>query len=296
MEKVTSFAKKQVLLAGAIAVAVALVGTKVLADDATDIQSFYTTGSYATYDNTSGAYPIITAVGSMPTNIGGHVYTGWSVFAQDLTGSLDLFISASTLSNLNAHGNATSTSMNVGDALNVAGQWSPYHQIPEMAFNPTFIGSPSNNFFNTVSTGNTVPTAPIFTVSQIAAVGSALSNHQDIAGFYLEIQNVVITGSNGFTALPGWTNGIAQETFTVTDNTGSMTMFDWTTSYSGATLLSNTPIGVANSYNAFGFVSYNTGGPLEFTPLSLVAVPEPSTVLLVGAGLAGLLALRRRRS
>jgi len=290
MEKVNSFAKKRVLLAGAVVAAVALIGTKVLADDATDIESFYGGNAYAQYDNTSGAYPIITAVGSMPTNIGGHSYTGWSVFAQDLTGSLDLFISSSTLTTLTAN---TSAALHVGDAVNVAGQWSPYHQIPEMAF----ITAPaSNNYFNTVSTGNTLPTPPVFTVSQITSVGSALSNHQDKAGFYLEIQNVQITGSNGFTALPGWTNGIAQETFTVTDNTGSMTMFDWTTSYSGATLLSNTPIGVANTYNAFGFLSYNTGGPLEFTPLQLVAVPEPSSVLLVGAGLAGLMALRRRRS
>ena len=39
------------------------------------------------------------------------------------------------------------------------------------------------------------------------------------------------------------------------------------------------------------FYSFN-----EFVPLSIVSVPEPSTWMLVGTGLLGLLALRRRRS
>ncbi len=83
MEKVNSFAIRRVLVAGAVVAAVALVGTRVLADDASDIESFYPTGSPVTYDNTSGDYPIITAIGSMPGVIGGHTYTGWAIFAQD---------------------------------------------------------------------------------------------------------------------------------------------------------------------------------------------------------------------
>jgi len=46
-----------------------------------DIQSFSTPGQFVQYDNASGGYPIITAVGSMPTVIGGHTYASWSVFA-----------------------------------------------------------------------------------------------------------------------------------------------------------------------------------------------------------------------
>lgn len=268
------------------------VGTKAFADSAADIETFYSLNDKVTYDDAANAgdFPIITAVGAMPTNISGHTYSSWSVFAQDSSGSLDLFISGTALNTLTTNASAA---LHVGDALNVTGQWGPFHQIPEVSFSTV---PASGNVFQVTSTGNAPPAAPIFTVNQINAVGNAPSNALNIAGFYLEIDNVTISSpSNGFTSLPGWTNGIPQETFTIADNTGSMTMFDWTTSYSASTMLSGTPIGVSNTYDAKGFVSYNTGGPLEFTPFSLVAVPEPSTIALVGMGVAGVFALRRRR-
>ena len=289
--------KSRVLLASAVAVAAVFVGTKVLADDASDIEQFYPLTSYVQYDNTSGDYPVVTEVGSMPTTLGGHTYTSWSVFAEDSTGSLDMFLTAATLSNLFVNSNATSTNVNVGDQLNLAGSWGPFHQIPEISLSSV---PASNHYFNTVSTGNALAPRPVFTVSQIAATGSAPSNFLNIAGYYLEIDNVTISSpSNGLTALSGYVGGvaptIAQETYTMTDNSGSMTMFDWVTSYSAADMLAGTPIGAGNVYNMKGFVSYNTGGPLEFTPLSLEAVPEPSSVALVGLGTAGLIAMRRRR-
>jgi len=291
--------KSRLLLASTIAVAAALVGTRVLADDAADIEQFYQSfSSFVTYDNTAGydanGYPAVTAVGSHPIVLGGHTYTGWSVFVQDQTGSLDLFTSASTLTTGTANASAA---LHVGDGLSIGAQWGPFHQIPEISL----VSTPaSNNFVTTESTGNALPTKPIFNVSQLAATGTAPSNSLNIAGYYLELDNVTITGSNGLTSLPGYVTNtapsIAQETFTITDNTGSMTMFDWTTSYSAADQLQGKAIGAGNTYNAYGFVSYNPGGPLEFTPLALVAVPEPSSILLVGVGMAGLLALRRRRS
>ena len=282
-----------VLLMGAIVGAVALVGTKVLADDASDIESFYPTTAYVDYDNASGDYPLVTAVGSKPVVLGGHSYTSWSVLAEDATGSLDIFASSTTLTTLTANAGAT---ISVGDAIHTAGSWGPFHQIPEISL----VATPaSNDIYQTISTGNTIAPRPVFNVSQIAATGSAPSNSLNIAGYYIEIDNVTITATNALTALPGYVANVAptinQETFTMTDNTGSMTMFDWVTSYSAADLLAGTPIGAGNTYNMFGFVSYNTGGPLEFTPLSLVAVPEPSSVMLVGTGVLGLLALRRRR-
>ena len=282
--------RSRVLIAGACASAVVLVGANAFGDTASSIEGgFYPIGSYAQWDNSSGDYPVITAVGSMPGTFGGHIYTSWSVFAEDSTGSLDLFAASTTLTTLTANAGAT---LNVGDQLNVAGQWGPFHQIPELSFVTT---PASNNYFQTISTGNAVGPRPVRTVSQLNALGSAPSNDLTVAGFYMEVDNVtILSPSNGFTVLPGFTNGIAQETYTMTDNTGSMTMFDWTTSYSSCTLLAGTPIGPSVQYNVKGFVSYNTGGPLEFTPFSMVAVPEPSTIALVGA--AGLLlALRRRR-
>jgi len=289
--------KRRLLLAGSITAAMVLVGTRVLADDASDIEQFYQSfSSFVTYDDTavSGQFPIVTAIGSAPSVLGGHTYTGWSAFVEDSTGSLDLFTTASALTSVTHN---VSAALHVGDALSIGAQWGPFHQIPEISISAV---PASNNFVTTESTGNALPTKPVFTVSQLVATGTAPSNHLDIAGFYMEVDNVTITTSNGLTSLPGYVGGvaptIAQETFTVTDNTGSMTMFDWVTSYSAADQLMGTPIGGANTYNAYGFVSYNTGGPLEFTPLALVAVPEPSTILLAGTGLLGLLAIRRRRS
>ena len=90
------------MVMGTIVATVALVGTRVFADDASDIEQFYANNSYVTYDNTSGAYPIITSIASQPGTFGGHSYTGWSILAQDGTGSLDLFASAFTLTNLPA--------------------------------------------------------------------------------------------------------------------------------------------------------------------------------------------------
>jgi len=281
--------KSRLLLAGAIMSVVALVGTRVFADNASDIESFYPNGAYVTYDNTSGDYPVVTAIGSMPGTFGGKVYTSWSVFAQDSTGSLDIFTSASVLTTLTANAGAT---INVGDKINVAGGWGPYHQIPELSLTSVVA---SGDVFQTISTGNALPTPPIFNVSQITAVGTTLSNNLNIAGFYFEMDNVTITASNGLTTLPGYTTSIANETFRVADNTGSMTLFDWTTSYSAAEMLTGTPIGASFQYNVKGFASYNTGGPLEFTALNVTAVPEPSTVALVGMGVAGLFAIRRRR-
>jgi len=310
MEKVNSFAwiaglaKKRVLAAGVIAAAVALVGTKVMADDAFNIESFYAVSNNVVYDNTSGDYPIITAIGSRPgvVHSDGHTYTGWSVFAEDSTGSLDLFASATFLNFITTNAYTTPA---VGDKIQVDGWWSPFHQIPELSFSTNAnanltAGGYQPNYWQKISSGNAVAARPLHTVADITALGTLPGTNLAIAGYILQINNVTITGSNGLTALQGYSAGvaptIAQETFTMTDNTGSMTMFNWVTSYSAADLLSGTPIGSNNQYNVEGFVSYNPGGPLEFTPLSLQAVPEPSSILLAGVGIASLLALRRRRS
>src|ERR1700685_1498544 len=126
MDGINSFAMRRVLAAGAMVAAVALVTTKVLADDSADIEQFSTNNQVVTYDNTSGDYPVITAVASQPGVFSGHTYTGWSALAQDSTssgdgfGSIDLFISQAVLTNI-TH-NAV-TSFAVGDAVSATGQW-----------------------------------------------------------------------------------------------------------------------------------------------------------------------------
>ena len=291
---------KRVLFSGAVAAVVVFSVAKVYADDAVDIEQFYPVGSYAQYDDASGDYPIITAIGSQPGTFGGHTYTGWSVFAQDATGSLNLFISAATLTTLTGNANAT---LSVGDKINVAGQCSSFHQIPEITFstNPA-----SNNYLQIVSSGNPLPTPPVFSISQLNqgnVINPTIPFNQ--AGYFLEVPLFYISSpSNGLTTLPGYTTVISNETFTMTDNTGSMTFFDWTSSFSSAAHLADawfppnlvgTPIGPYYLYEMYGFVSVNPGGPAEFTPLLNLVIPEPSPVVLVASGLLGLLALRRRK-
>jgi len=83
-----------VLLASAVAAAMVLVGARVLADDAASIETNYASGTAGVvYDNTSGDYPVITAIMSEDNGFttNGHTYANWAIVAQDSTGSLDLF-------------------------------------------------------------------------------------------------------------------------------------------------------------------------------------------------------------
>ena len=235
----------RVVVMGAIVATVALVGTRVWADDASDIESFYQSENYVTYDNTSGDYPVITALASQPGVIGGHTYTGWSLLAQDATGSLDLFVTAATLTNLQSAdgaGTAYTRTMTpaVGDAINAAGAWSPFDQIPELAFS-TVVSS--NNYINKISGGNTVPTAPVFSVSNVNIPD--ISNHVEFAGTLIEIQGATLSGSTGsfMSTFPTYAQAnTVSETYTLTDNTGSMTMFDWVTSYSACGALGGSAV------------------------------------------------------
>jgi hypothetical protein len=275
--------------------AVALIGGRAYADDAIDIEG-YTPSQYSLYDNTFGyPYPQVTALASQPMTVpGGHVYTGWSILAQDQSGSLDLFLTAATLTTLTHNASAT---VSVNDQINTAGAFSPYHQIPELAY--ATIAS-SNHFYQTISTGNTPLATPVFTINQV----NVATLPQNAAGYYLEIQNVAISGGGAMsTFFP--TYGAGNVSYTITDATGSMVMYDWVTSYSWCGALGGTAVPPTN-VNLYGFVTvYGFGATAapEFVPI-MATIPEPSTVTLLGAGtimllgsgLLGLLRIRRHRS
>jgi hypothetical protein len=310
MKSLGNIVKKRLLLAGAVASTVALVGVRVYADDASDIESFYSVDAAINYDNTAGLdandYPVLTWIGSQPGFYGGHTYTGWSVFVEDATGSLELFTSQSTLTLMSTNGatpgndagtppyGTPTTTLAAGMGLNMRGGYSPYDGIPEITFSTV---KASNDYIAVTSTGNAIPASPIFTIAQLKAGsnnGAGVLTNAAIAGQIIEIQNVTISGSTGSfqSTFPLETQAnTVDESYTITDGGGStLEMFDWTTSYSvcGAMGGSAVPTGPVTMYGFYD--SFN-----EFVPLAIV--PEPSTFMLAGIGLiGGLLAIRRRRS
>jgi len=312
MKTLGTIAKRRLLVAAVMASAVALVGVKVYADDAADIESFYSVNSIVNYDNTAGnpgeanGYPVITAIGSQPGFYGGHTFTGWAVFAADGTGSMELFVSQTTLNGLATNGatlgndsgvppyGTKTTSLATGMGLNVRGDWSPFDGIPELGFATT---PASNHFVAATSTGNALPAFPVFTIPQLeagTANGVGVLTNNAIAGQIIELQNVTISGSTGSfqSTFPLETQAnIADESYTITDGGGNhLEMFDWTTSYSVCAAMGGSAVPTV-PVNMYGFFdSFN-----EFVPLAIV--PEPSTFMLAGMGLiGGLLAIRRRRS
>jgi len=315
MNRVTSstiiagLANNRWLLAGAIVSAVALMGVRVYADDAADIEGV-ANNTYVQYDNAystgydANDYPVITDIASAPGTVGGHLYTGWSALAQDQTGSLDIFISQASLTNATHVSNNTGGVLAAGDGVNTAGQYSPFHAEPELGYSSV---ASSNNYLNITSTTTAANLAavgapPVFTVNQLNTV-ALTTNNSAVVGYYIELQNVTYSGSTGSfqSTFPTYAQAnTVDESYTISDNTGSMTMFDYVTSYSTCGALGGTAV-PTGPVDVYGFISIFPssglpGGGLPELTVTAIAVPEPSTVMLVGAGLLSLLAVRRRRS
>lgn len=295
--------RKSLLFTGAIVAAVVLSGVKVYADTAADIEQYYATSNTVAYDDSynTGSYPVITAIASQPGTFGGRYFTGWSLLVADGSGSLDLFTTASILNTISTNSYTTPA---VGDAIKVNGFWAPYHSIPELAFATSSAHqiSYSANYIFKVSSGNATPATPNFTINQINTP-ALVTNQVGVAGWYIEVDNVTFSGSTGSfqSVFPNNSQAnLVDESYTITDSTGSMEMFDYVTSYSTSAALGGTAV-PTGACNVYGFLSVYPssalagGGLPEFTAISIV-VPEPSTVMLVGLGLVGLLGIRRRRS
>jgi hypothetical protein len=273
VDRKVKFLKGRVLLAGAIAVAVALSGTNVLADNIANIET-NASGTPVTLDSS----PVITAIGSQGGGytVNGHTFNNWAIFAQDSTGALELFGALPS--------GTTEPNPTVGDAVTAAGTFSPFHSIPEIG---------SIGTLTQVSTGNSLPTPPVFTIPQLTA---SLTIPQNQAGYVLQLQNVTLYTDSGATTPASGNFANANTAFYVKDSGGNiMELYFWVTSYSADAAMIGTAI-PTGPVNITGFVSQSGTFPVEMTPLAFTAVPEPSTVALVGVGLMGMFFIRRRRA
>jgi len=265
--------KKHYLLTAITAIStIVFPASKVLAQDAATIEG-EASGTTVTYGNASGAYPIITAIVTQPGTYNGKTYNSWAFLAQDSSGSLEVY------------GLTNSSTFAVGDAISLTGVYSPYHQLPEIEYPYSGV--------TIQSTGNTVPSTQVDTVSAL----NVTTLPQTLEGYLIQIDNITIS-SGSSTLSAGETWGTANLTLTITDGTGSMTMYYYPTS-----------VGEANE-NLFGktiptgpvdITGYDTVYPgttpeAEFVPIDITSVPEPNTLALCGLGALTALVLRSRKS
>ena len=261
----------RVFLAGVIASAIVSLGANAVASDIATILGQPSGTAGLTLD--SG--PVITAIMSQPGTFGGHTYSSWAVLAQDSTGSIDLFSSSASF------GSYVPT---VGDAITATGTFSPYHQIPELA---------TLTSISLASSGNTVPAHP---TSTIDTLNLSLTIPQNLAAYRVEIDNVSLFTDAAATIPASGNFAAANTAFYLKDGSGNiMEMYFWYTSYScdGAMVGTAIPTGPVD---VVGLLSQSGTFGVEITPFSITPVPEPSTLALLGLGVAGLLIRRRRVS
>ena len=258
--------KKNYLLTGLIASTVVLFASNALADSAVNIEG-YLSGTAATYDNASGAYPVITAVLSQPGTLDGYTYRTWAILAADSTGSLDVYGVMPSLGFTPA----------VGDAISFTGTYSPYHQIPEIE---------TLTSLTLFSAGNAVSSPNAYTISQLTA---STTIPLTIAGYLVTLDNVSLyTDSAATIPVSGNFAVHANVALYAKDGTGIIEIYDWASSYSTCGALGGTPE-PTGLVDITGFVSQSSTFPPEMTPFSITQVPEPTALSLCGAG--GLLAL-----
>jgi PKD repeat protein len=242
--------------AGLIASAMVLFAASALAVNIATIEG-YSSGTAVTLDSS----PVVTAIASQGGGytVNGYTYNSWLIFVQDSTGSIALYgpLPGSYIPA-------------VGDAVSVAGTYSPYHQIPE-------IGSITS--LTQVSTGNVVPTPPVFTIPQLTA-STTLPENQ--AGYVLQLSNVTIYTDSAATMPASGNFPNSNTAFYVKDSSGNiMTMYFWVTfeSVDGAMIGTRIPTGPVN---ITGNVEVYPGLPVEINPHSFTAVPVPPPAPLLG--------------
>jgi hypothetical protein len=293
--------KDWLLVAGVVASALVLIGTRVLADAAKTID-YYAPGSAGiTYDGngdfSSGGNNndvIVDNIMSQPGVFGGKTYTSWAILAADASGSIDVFGYTSVPTSW-----PTGYTPAVGDQISVTGTWSPYHGIPELASptsvtvgsqgNAQMVGSKATTIANVLANNGTTTAGPFA---------------QNLEGYLVEIPNVTISGQGTVVNWPATNSGTtALPNLYLNDSGGGkLTLYFWYSSYScdgqmvGAPI-PNYAVDVYGLLTAYPSVKSGvTNWQDELIPTAFVQeIPEPSSFMLAGVGLLSLLAALRRR-
>jgi len=243
-------------------------------------------GSSAVLDQS----PVITAIYSAPIGLSdGYTYSKWAVYANDGSsapavgtntygGSVDIFGALNT----NAYTPV------VGDKINIpsGATWSPFDGIPE-------VSATTATVINKVSSGNPVPSPTLVTIPQVLALAPLATNY-NIVGYPLALDNVE------FSSIP--VSGIfpvhANLDINLTDGTNTLEGFYWPSSYSAEDIYAGTtvptgPVDVTGFLSEFGT---GTAAVLQFTPITITSVPEPTSLSMLALGGIGLIRRRARKA
>ena len=249
-----------------------MVGSTVLAQngDAYDIETSNPTGGTETYDNTSGAYPVVSDVLTTPGTLDGYTYTRDVYLLADSSGSIEMYYSSSVSSYVPT----------VGDALLISAMpYAPYEGIPE--------AGGAGMSITLESQGNSVSAPLLVTIPQINVTGLDAYNlvgsvpgsagNPDFAGYLVTVDDVTL-GNAGST----WTTH-ANNTTTITDQSGnSMVLYQYASQYEQSAALGGT-VAQTGLVDVTGFVDYYAGSSeAELIPISITSVPEPATTFLSG--------------
>jgi hypothetical protein len=267
----------RILLCAALAcAAVALFVGNAKAIDVAQVEAS-PSGTAVTLDSN----PVVTYLASVPQTLDGYTYTNYAILANDGTGSLELF------------GHLPGTYVPaLGDAISVSGTYSPFNSIPEIGTMTALSQvSTGNNVAGALGGGGTTPIPTVVTIPQLNAMSSSLN--YSILEYYLEVDNVSLVQTSPVAAGPTFATH-ANTTLTATDlGANTLTVFQYASSYSAAGALGGTPVPVG-LVDMFGIADVFSG-TTEFIPFSFTAVPEPSTFVLGGLSLLGLMAAKKLR-
>ncbi len=257
--------RKMIFLTAAVAMVCGLAGSAMAESIASVLASpSGTTGLGIGDTNTA----VVEAIVTTPTTVNGVTTHYEGMLVDDGTGSIYVYGA------LPSSGGYTPA---VGDAITTTGnEFYVYHGMNELQ-------GPGSSYYQLanltqVSAGNATYGPTATTINQIN--GATIPNS-------LNAKLLTITATIGG-GMTGVTFGTGTLTGTVTDSTGSESLYYWPTSYSVANANLDGFVPVAGQeYTITGLASNYGGTEPEFIPLEITpaAVPEPMTIIPACAGL-----------